>query len=57
MDDFTYNHLQFWAGRVLFEDEREAFIDWVASLDDEERFHYEAAGWPVAASAWRLLTR
>lgn len=49
MDDFTIKHLTEYADAVCFDDERDAFIAWVAALDADDLSYYtDTAGWPAA---------
>lgn len=53
MDSFTLMHLARFANEVCFDDEREAFIDWILQIDIEDFDYYCVAGWPAALDAFR----
>lgn len=54
MDEFTKAHLIAYAEAVCFDDERDEFIAWIASLDDDDLGYYTgSAGWPPALAQFR----
>jgi hypothetical protein len=54
MDDFTTRHLLQWCHLNCYHDERDAFIEWMNQLEEDELEYYiDSAGWPPALSAFR----
>ncbi len=52
MDDFTRDHLYAWIGAKVWEENRQAYADWVERQSDDDLLYWMEHGWPSAYRAW-----
>lgn len=53
MDDFTWSHLLTWTDDVVYDDQRDAWLDWVSTtLADDPTL--ADLGWPSLYRSWSV---